>query len=394
MRRFTATLPIVTLLAAVTLPVSHVVAQDSTRASPPDTARRTPSTATPSFDFSGVLYANYQYGGAKGNRSVNRFEVERAYLTFRAKPADNFSVRITTDVYQQRDTTRDQYYRGWTIRAKYAYAQYDFLRSEGDGLKANARLGMLQTVVIELEEQHWQRGLSQVALEQGGFFNSADLGAAATVTLPNKWGEIYATVTNGSGYQSRETDRFKDYALRLTLSPLAKTSGFLKGLTISPWYYNGDRASDFARQRGTVLPVTEALRKDRAGVFIGLQDPRIVMGAQLAQRWDVFEAADTTSAIAPTATDRTGSVISLHTTVRPLMFMKTGPKWPLAIVMRVDRLKADIDADPYARNTIFGLQWEFNRRTSITFDYQNQSPKQGSTAVDNKVYFVHLIAGF
>jgi hypothetical protein len=87
-------------------------------------------------------------------------------------------------------------------------------------------------------------------------------------------------------------------------------------------------------------------------------------------------------------------VISLHTTVRPLTYLSGGPKWPIAVVLRYDHISPNIDGDPYARNTIAGLQWEFNRRTSLTFDYQNQSPKDGSTAVDNKVYFLHLIAGF
>src|SRR5690349_23544977 len=188
------------LLAAVTTTtlLSPLHAQDTTRTRP-DTARPPadtqptppPPAAAPSlpFEFSGILFANYQYGGAKGNRAVNRFEAERAYLTFRATPGEHFAIRITTDLYQQRDTTRDQYYRGWAIRAKYAYGQYDFIRGAGDALKANVRLGLLQTVVIDHEEQFWQRGLSQVAIEQNGFFQSSDAGAAATVTFPRKRGE-------------------------------------------------------------------------------------------------------------------------------------------------------------------------------------------------------------
>jgi hypothetical protein len=392
------------LLAAVTTTtlLAPLHAQDTTRTRP-DTARppadtqpTPPPAPAPSlpFEFSGILFANYQYGGAKGNRAVNRFEAERAYLTFRATPGEHFAIRITTDLYQQRDTTRDQYYRGWAVRAKYAYGQYDFIRGIGDELKANVRLGILQTVVVEQEEQFWQRGLSQVAIEQNGFFASADVGAAATFTFPKKYGELYATITNGPGYTSRETDRFKDYAARLTFTPLANTYGFFKGLTISPWYSNGDRASDFARRRGTVRAVPTALRKDRGGVFVGLRDPRLVLGAQLAQRWDVFESADTTRDVTPTSVDRTGRVLSFHTTVRPLTYINSAPNWPVALVFRYDRITPDTDRDPFVRNTIAGIQWEFNRRTSVTFDYQNASPKDGSTATDNKVYFLHLIAGF
>jgi hypothetical protein len=401
MRRFRSlSISFTALLLSVS---TTLVAQDTTRArpdtaKPPADTQPTPPAAAPApslpFDFSGILYANYQYGGVKGNRSTNRFELERAYLTFRATPGEHFAVRITADIYQQRDTTRDQYYRGWTFRAKYAYGQYDFIRGIGDELKASVRLGMLQTVVIELEEQHWQRGVSQVALEQQGFFSSSDLGGALNVVFPKKRGELYATIVNGSGYASRETDRFKDYGVRLTLTPLANSSGFWKGLSISPWYLNGDRASDFARRRGTVAPVTDAQRKDRAGIFLGLRDPRIVLGAQIAQRWDAFESADTTVDTAPTSVERAGQLVSLHATVRPLAYINSAPAWPLAVVLRADHFKPDSDRDPYTRNYIAGLQWEFNSRTSLTFDYQNAAPRDGGVSTDNKVYFLHFIAGF
>jgi hypothetical protein len=394
MRRLFGSLHCTIALAVVAFSAHTLSAQDTTRARP-DTARPTPpAAASLPFEFSGIIYANYQYGGLRGNRAVNRFEIERAYLTFRATPGEHFGIRVTTDLYQQRDTTRDQYYRGWAVRAKYAYGQYDFIRGAGDALKANVRLGLLPTVVIEQEEQFWIRGLSQVAIEQNGFFSSSDAGVATTFAFPRKRGELYASITNGPGYTSRETDRFKDYAVRLTLTPLANTSGFWKGVTISPWYYIGDRASDFARRRGTVAAVSSGLRKDRAGVLVGLRDPRIVLGAQLAQRWDVVESADTTRDLAPAGTERSGRVISLHTTIRPMAFSKSTPQWPVALVLRADHIKPNIDTDAYARSYIAGLSWEFNRRTSVTLDYQNQMPKAGSTAADNKVYFLHLIAGF
>jgi len=390
-------------LSSATVHPLVLSAQDTTRTRPdttkavadtqPAAPQPAPAPALP-FDFSGILYANYQYGGNKGNRTVDRFDVDRAYLNFRATPGEHFAIRITADVYQQRDTTRDQYYRGWALRAKYAYGQYDFIRGVGDELKANVRLGLLQTVVIDHEEQFWQRGLSQVAIEQNGFFQSSDAGAAATVTFPRKRGELYATIVNGSGYGSRELDRFKEYAARLTLTPLANTFGFWKTLTISPWYSKGDRASDFARGPGTLDPVPDALRRDRGGVFLGLRDPRMTLGAQFAERWDVFESADTTVDVVPRSVERTGQVISLYTIFRPLAFINSAPNWPLAVTLRADNIKPDTDTDPYARYYIAGLGWEFNRRTSVTFDFQTQEPKSGSTAADTKVFFIHLIAGF
>lgn len=402
MRRLCGFIYSIAALTAATIPLSPLSAQDTTRARRDTTKaaadtqpapQPAPAPALP-FEFSGIIYANYQYGGAKGNRGVNRFDLDRAYLTFRAKPGEHFAVRITADVYQQRDTTRDQYYRGWALRAKYAYAQYDFIRGIGDELKANVRAGLLQTVVVDYEEQFWNRGLSQVAIEQNGFFASSDAGAATTFTFPGKRGEFYATIVNGSNYSSRETDRFKDYAARLTLTPLANTFGFWKGLAVSPWYSKGDRASDFARRRGTVGPVTSAQRKDRGGVLVVLRDPRITLGAHFAQRWDVIETADTTRDLTPTAVDRTGRVVSVYTIVRPLAYINSAPNWPLAVVLRADHIKPNVDTDPYSRHYIAGLSWEFNRRTSLTFDYQNAMPKDGLGGPDTKVYFLHVIAGF
>jgi hypothetical protein len=148
-------------------------------------------------------------------------------------------VRATADVYQQADPSRNAYYRGWTMRMKYAYLQYDFLsgKSAPLGLQANARLGLLHTVLIDHEEAFWPRWIAQVATERAGYFSSSDAGAAVTVTLPGRLGEVYTTVTNGPGYTSRENDRFKDYSARLTLTPLAGRSGagLLESLTLSPW---------------------------------------------------------------------------------------------------------------------------------------------------------------
>ena len=87
-------------------------------------------------------------------------------------------------------------------------------------------------------------------------------------------------------------------------------------------------------------------------------------------------------------------MVSLYTIVRPLAFFNSAPTWPIAVVLRADQIKPDTDTDPYARNYIAGLSWEFNKRTSVTFDYQNQTPKDASPAPDTKVYFLHIIAGF
>ena len=186
-------------------------------------AQTAPAPASPALDFSGILFANYQYRTDPGPaQSANKFDLERAYLTFRMPAGDRASIRITTDVFQQTTSGSDSYYRGWTVRAKYAYLQYNYLN--GADWKANARIGLLQTVFIDHDEQFWPRWISPSPTERAGYFASADAGISNTISFPKKLGEIYATVANGPGYTSREVDRFKDYSARVTVTPWAKES--------------------------------------------------------------------------------------------------------------------------------------------------------------------------
>ena len=82
---------------------------------------------------------------------------------------------------------------------------------------------MLHTVVVDHEENFWPRYLAQTALEKNGFFSSADLGVSTGITLPNKLGEIYADVVNGTGYDNPENNKYKDFQARITLTPLGKS---------------------------------------------------------------------------------------------------------------------------------------------------------------------------
>lgn len=379
---------------AVLCTTASLSAQDSTaRSNPSDTPPASAATQSnsPPFAFSGVLYLNYQYGGLAGARSENRFDVDRAYLNFRASSGSRDSIRVTLDVFQQRDATRDQYYRGWTVRVKYAYLNHDFVEGSGDAVKVWGRIGLLQTVVIEKEEQFWNRGLSQAAVEQAGYFNSADAGVALGISLPDRMGEIYATVVNGSGYQSRETDRFKDFQARLTLTPWARGNSFLRGLQLSPWVSIGGQASAFATRRGTVQPVADARRKDRYGFLTTYRDPRFVAGLQLARKVDVAETADTTQDVVPTTRDVTGNLTSAFVFWRPL---GPAPSSPWSVLARVDDVKPDDDASGTQRRYIVGTSWELSSRTSVTFDVQSLGPRNGLAGTTSRTFFLHFIANY
>ena len=349
---------------------------------------------TPQLDFSGVLYANWNYRLDRGARAQNRFDVERAYLTFRMPAGERASVRITADVFQNTSAAGDAFYRGWAFRAKYAYLQYDALRG-GTGLSATARLGMLQTVVIEHVESFWPRWLSRTAVELNGFFQSADLGLGAHVGLPGKRGEIYATVTNGPGYTSRETDRFKDAAVRLTVTPFANESGFLQSAALSVWGYKGALASRFVSGgAGQAGPVGEGLQRDRWGVFAGLKDRRLTLGAELAKRIDAGELGDNTTTSPRVVIDSTSTLVSAFAVIRPLEIIAPATRSPLAAVVRYDRARFNDEAGPAQRLIIAGLIWDLTSRLSMAVDYQQSLPRDGAPGPDTKTWFTHFVAAF
>ncbi|HET6680916.1 MAG TPA: hypothetical protein VFG84_06920 [Gemmatimonadaceae bacterium] len=347
-----------------------------------------------SVDLSGVLYASFQYGGDRDSRSDNRFDIDRAYLTARAHMSERLDARVTLDVYQQRNPASDDFYQGWAMRAKYAYVDYALLRGGESDLTLTARFGLLQTAIIEVEEQVWNRGLGQVGVDRFGYVPSADAGVSSVLRLPDGHGEFYLGVTNGSGYASRETDRFKDVAARFTWTPAPHAAGVLSSIRVSPWAMLGRRGSDYAAGAGTVAPVAAGLRKNRAGVLLSVRDPRITLGTHVAWRFDESETADTTVDTSPRTSDVTGRLISLHALLRPRAFSDDLPQWPLAVVLRTDEFRAHTDSDASVRTWFAGLMYEAGAYGSITLDYQRQLPHHGSGASDLAAVALQLVASF
>ena len=360
-----------------------------------------PAPTTPQIDFSGVLFGNYQYRTDAQAKDFNKFDLERIYLTFRMPAGENTSIRVTTDLFQQQATPNDAYYRGWALRLKYGYLQYNFLK-RGD-LAALARVGMLHTVVIDHEEQFWPRWVAQTPMERAGLGTAADLGVSTLWTLPRRWGEVYGTITNGPGYTSRETDRFKDGALRLTLTPLAASrSRLLTSFAISPWVYRGATASRFVTGgAGQVGAVGSGLDRSRWGVFAGLRDPRLTLGAHYLSFSGEGENGANTLGSPRVVFDTTGRVLSLYGLAKPLVVFDTASS-RLGVIARWDKVTTNTTTDAAYHVFIAGLTWELSRRATLAFDYQEQLSDQGIPAGATttpatpplKTYFVHFVANF
>jgi hypothetical protein len=366
----------------------------------PSSSRDTAATpakqdAAPALDFSGTLFANYQYRGDAGPaKTTNRFDVERVYLTFRVPAGKRASVRVTTDIFQQTTSGSDSYYRGWVVRAKYAYLQYNYMN--GPSWRAAARLGLLHTVFIDHDEQFWPRWISTTPTDRAGYFASADAGIATVITLPAKFGEIYGTITNGPGYTSRETDRFKDYAARLTLTPWAQLKASpLRTLAFSAWGYKGATASAFVNSgSGQIGPVGEGLARDRWGVHAGSITPTFTFGAEYASRREEGETGGNTVVDHRSVVDSTGTLASAYAVLRPVTLLGGPRTHPLSLVGRFDRVVTNTDSDARYNVVIAGLIWDLTSKASFSLDYQETTPVSGSPIAVNKTYFAHFVARF
>lgn len=386
----------IAIITALVAPLALAAQQpaDTTRPAPPPPAAPAPTVSIP-VDFSGVMYANFQYQGAKGaSKSQNKFDLERAYLTFRMPAGDRASIRITADVFQQQTTGADAFYKGWVVRAKYAYLQYDYLKS--GGWTGVARGGLIHNVVIDHIEQFWPRWISQTAVERAGFFSSADAGVGTLLTLPNKFGEFYATIMNGPGYTSRETDRFKDYAARLTITPLSGSSNkVIKTFALSGWTYRGVMASAFVNGgAGQVGQIGSSLPRTRSGIFVGVRDPRLSAGFDWATRKDGSETGLNTVLSPRAEVDSTRRLISGFATMKPFQLLNDQSTFPLGLIGRWDRYKPSTGAPGYINTVIAGLTWDLNKKSALSLDYQEQTPKNGVIAAATKTYFLHMVANF
>ncbi len=378
-----------------------LVAQDSTR-----------TIKASQLDFSGVLWTSLSLAtdsaakSRNGGRAYSQFNVDRLYLTFRMPVGEDVSVRVTTDIFQG-DQSATSFYRGWALRAKYAWLQYDFLHDIGGlkGFNAVARVGLIHTVAVDHEEQYWLRYLTLTAIERDGFFSSSDAGAAVLVTLPDKRGELYATITNGPGYTSGETDRFKDLALRATFTPFANSVGYLQKLVISPWAYFGSTASAHQRDAtpATLGPVSDGLRRDRYGLFLANPDRRFSFGLDWATRIETYESGANTIASARLTADTAGVLTDVWFTARPTE-ITTGAKSRFGILGRYDHFvpkSGDVSgldgAAPSTRFIVLGAFWEPNARATVAVDWQQTTSSHylpATRPAEGNAIALHVVATF
>ena len=337
-------------------------------------------------------------------KDFNQFTIDRAYLTFRASAGTHAYVRVTTDIFQNTDTTKNNngFYKGWVVRLKYAYFQYDYLHNPDamDGVTANARIGVLHTVVIDHQEGFWPRYLAQTALERDGWFSSADLGVATTLALPEHWGEFYGAVTNGAtdgkGYTGFASDRFKDYEGRLTITPFGKQDGILKTLEATGWYFTGAINSKFAADTASTDngAIGTGLQRRRWGGMVGIKDRRLTAMGEYSERFDDAEFGSNTPGNPEGIFTKKGTLWDGFAIVRPFEIANPGVKSPFGALFRYDQFTPDVSKDAKRDYIVAGLFFEPTSKTTLALDYQESHGADGDTSPHTKTYFLHFQAFF
>jgi hypothetical protein len=283
---------------------------------------------------------------------------------------------VTTDVFTVGGVGT---YTGLAIRLKYAWMQWDFAHAaEPNDLSAFARIGQITTVVIDDEEHYWARWIQKTAVEFWGIQPaSSDLGVGAQVNLPGKWGAVVGVLDNGGGYTvATDADRYKDAALRLSLTPLMKGNSLLKTFELSGWYQAGRTQGP-----GIAPGYKPGLDNNAYGVYIGNADPRLQFGLEYAARL--------TQSVVPTDSsilDNTAKLTDGFVIIRPFLF--TDPKGlPLGVILRYDNYQPNDKVSTKMNLFIATVFLDVAKSSSLGISYQGQTQSSPSNVLAEKTFW-------
>ena len=224
-------------------------------------AQQTPAPAvvTPAFDFSGRFLRQLQLPHrlraprrASAERAPTSSALDRAYLTFRMPAGDNAAIRVTTDIFQNTNAATNALLPGLgrsaevRLRPVHGAPRTSSARDRASSAESaccttsssttrraigRATSGRSRTErKVLLVGRRRRRGSDDARRQVGrGLRHGHDSGSRATRRV--------------------ESDRFKDVALRLSLTPFGesrqRSARFCKSFAITPWFYKGSVGSAF-----------------------------------------------------------------------------------------------------------------------------------------------------
>ncbi len=92
--------------------------------------------------------------------------------------------------------------------------------------------------------------------------------------------------------------------------------------------------------------------------------------------------------------DSTGRLLSAYAVVKPFQIADAKSTFPLGVVARIDNVKPNTSRDAHYNVVIAGLTWDLSKKSSISLDYQEQTPRNTTAVVPTRVYYLHVVANF
>lgn len=302
--------------------------------------------------FGAKIYANYGVmlsdpPSADGSSSAlrsNGFDIQRVYLTTRARIDDTLSVRVTTDVGRTNDEKLELF-------LKYAYLQAKL------GSDMKLMVGAAPTPYVGMSEKFWgHRWVAKSFTDQEGLLNSSDLGIHIKGDHSDGLIGWAASVNNGEGHGNPESNPTKAAQARVTVDPLS-------GGSIS-------------------LPITVFASKDLyteedvAGTttMVGAMG----LGHELGKIWGEY------------AMDDDGDIKGAGMSAAAVINIQD----MASIIVRYDQWDPDTETDDDGHTTRrIGLTRDVAKKTSVGLSYESTRPEVDSDLTSTGV-FLRMQAGF
>jgi hypothetical protein len=180
--------------------------------------------------ISGEYFLSYKY---QDDKDISKFQVRRAYLTFKKEISPLLSSRITFDTYQdgEGDGIGDMEVRLKFIYVNFKLPDYSFLSSQ------NIEFGIVRTPAMPFEQSiNRYRMRDLLFLTRSKIMNPADFGVMYTSNLfgeltekqkklvgkgyAGRYGSIALGIYNGGGFHAQEANTNKVIQSRLSIRPL------------------------------------------------------------------------------------------------------------------------------------------------------------------------------
>ncbi|GMV37556.1 MAG: hypothetical protein AMXMBFR61_20640 [Fimbriimonadales bacterium] len=334
------------------------------------------------LSISGRAFLRYGYELASSKDDFNEFAVDRVYLTFKSKVSDKSVVQYTLEGGEIRDSeyrlsggNLEKTSTTMDVETKYFFYEVtDALYRSGF-----VRVGQAPQPWVPFQEDLWgYRVQGTVFSDRSGYLSSTDLGLSFGGAIPDGYGTWHAAFVNGEGWKSPERGKHKDFHLRVTAFPFAKSREEVKNLFVSGFVSTGayDDVISGPRDRQRAI-VQLGYRKAGSGY----------LGAEYL--W-ASDPADKMKARYPSLGARSGQVsdalgYSLYGVVNLGTFGGGADARKWDILARFDHLDPDDEiADNNVERWIFGVGHRFSSNVLALLDYETVEYASGSGKPDER----------